>query len=86
MKFSNSAEQNGLSHYDSEGRLNLNLATSEELEKLPGIGPVIAQRVLEYRNAKGSFQSVEQLKEIQGIGDKKYLRIKDLLYVVKPEY
>lgn len=82
-KLSTPTPQNVPFHYDSEGRLNLNLATKEELEKLPGIGAVLAGRILEYRDNKGNFKTEEQLKEIKGIGDKKYLQIKDLIYVEK---
>lgn len=51
--------------------LNLNQATAEELMELPGIGPKLAQRILEYRAAAGSFESVEELMEVSGIGEKK---------------
>ncbi len=48
--------------------LNINLATAEELETLRGIGPVLAQRIIEYRETKGPFKTVEDITKVQGIG------------------
>lgn len=50
------------------GIINVNRATAKELDKLPGIGPVIASRIIEYRKVNGYFQSVDDLKKVQGIG------------------
>ena len=50
------------------GILNLNRASAKELEKLPGIGPVLASRIIEYRKINGNFQSVDELGKVQGIG------------------
>ena len=50
--------------------LNLNEATAEELMELPGIGPKLADRILDYRAVKGPFTSVEDLLEVSGIGEK----------------
>ena len=50
--------------------MNINTATSEELQTLSGIGPSMAQRIIEYHQANGSFQSVEDLTDVSGIGDK----------------
>jgi competence protein ComEA len=52
----------------SSGILNINRATAKELDKLPGIGPVIASRIIEYRKVNGNFQSIEDLRKVQGIG------------------
>jgi competence protein ComEA len=51
--------------------INLNTATSEQLEAIPGIGPVLAQRIIEYRQTHGRFQSVDELLEVRGIGAKR---------------
>jgi competence protein ComEA len=50
------------------GIININRATAKELDKLPGIGPVIASRIIEYRKTNGFFQSIDDLKKVQGIG------------------
>jgi competence protein ComEA len=50
------------------GIININRATAKELDKLPGIGPVIAGRIVEYRKVNGFFQSIDDLKKVQGIG------------------
>ena len=49
--------------------LNINTATAEQLDTLPGIGPVLAERIVAYREENGPFASVEELKQVNGIGD-----------------
>ncbi|MEU5690479.1 ComEA family DNA-binding protein [Actinosynnema sp. NPDC020468] len=61
--------------------LNLNTATKDQLDALPGIGPVTAQRIVERRQKRGPFTSVEQLGEIEGIGDTRLQRLGELLRV-----
>jgi competence protein ComEA len=63
------------------GKVNLNTATLEQLDGLPGVGPVLAQRILDWRQANGSFTSVDQLREVTGIGDAKYGDLKDQVTV-----
>jgi len=66
--------------------LNLNTATQEQLEGLPGIGKVTAQRILEYRQKSGGFKKIEELMNVKGIGEKSFLRLKPLITVpAKPE-
>ncbi len=67
---------------DSRMRIvNLNEASAEQLESLPGIGEVLARRIVEYRNLRGGFRSPEELKNVSGIGDKKYAQIRPLIEV-----
>ena len=61
---------------------NLNTATKEELVALPGIGPAKAQAILDYRNAHGAFKSIEELKDVKGIGAKRFEKLKSELTVV----
>jgi comEA protein len=59
--------------------VRLNNATREELESINGIGPVLAERILSYREEKGAFKSIEELNKVQGIGEKSIEKIKDQL-------
>jgi competence protein ComEA len=66
--------------------VNLNTASTSELEMLPGIGPKVAARIVEYRKAKGPFKKIEELMNVQGIGEKAFLRIRPQVTVgTKPE-
>ena len=51
------------------GKVDLNTATLDQLEALPGIGPVLAQRILDYRQQHGPFHAVQDLLNVSGIGD-----------------
>jgi competence protein ComEA len=61
--------------------INLNTATKEELVALPGIGPAKAQAILDHRKAHGPFKSVEELKDVKGIGAKRFEKLKGELTV-----
>jgi competence protein ComEA len=63
------------------GAVNLNTATLAELQTLPGIGAVLAQRILDYRTAHGEFRSVNELRQVDGIGDAKFAQLKDRVTV-----
>jgi competence protein ComEA len=63
------------------GRINLNTATQEELESLPGIGPVIAKRIVEYRETFGPYQSIDDLLSVEGVGPALMEKIRDLVEV-----
>jgi len=63
------------------GRVNINIATRAELETLPGIGPSIAQNILDYRDAHGPFASVEAIMDVSGIGEAKFGQLKELIIV-----
>jgi len=61
--------------------IKINSATVEDFNRLPGIGQGLAGRIVEYRNQNGNFVMIEDLKNVKGIGDKKYDAIKDYLAV-----
>ncbi|MET8359892.1 helix-hairpin-helix domain-containing protein [Micromonospora sp. NPDC005171] len=63
------------------GPLNLNTATLAQLDALPGVGPVLAQRILAHRDQHGGFKSVGDLRQVDGIGDARYEQLKDLVTV-----
>jgi comEA protein len=61
--------------------VNINTASSKELQKLPGIGPVLARRIMEYRTQHGEFKSIEELKKVKGIGHRTMVRLKSLIKI-----
>lgn len=65
----------------SSKKVNINTATQEELDTLPGIGPSIASKIIDYREQNGKFNSIEEIKEVSGIGDAKYEKIKDSITI-----
>ena len=58
-------------------KININTATQTELESISGIGPLTANKIINYRIKNGKFKSLEELKNIEGIGENKYEKIKD---------
>lgn len=62
-------------------KININTATKEELDTLPGIGESTANKIINYREENGKFKSIEEIKEVSGIGDSKYEQIKDLIEI-----
>jgi competence protein ComEA len=67
-------------------KVNINTAPVESLQALPGIGPSIAQRIVDYRTAHGPFEKVEDLTKVQGIGEKKLEAIKPFVEVKTPKH
>lgn len=63
------------------GAVDLNTATESQLDALPGVGPVTAARILEWRTTNGRFTRVEQLREIEGIGERRFEQLRDLVVV-----
>jgi competence protein ComEA len=65
----------------SKGRLDLNRATKQDLDALPGVGPKLAERIMKHRQSVGVFQSLDDLREVKGIGKKTFERIRPLVTV-----
>lgn len=66
---------------ENKGKIDINAATLADFDSIPGIGPVIAQRIIDYRTTNGTFKSVEDIKEVKGIGEKTFEKIKDYIEV-----
>ena len=62
-------------------KININKATQSELEELSGVGPSLASKIIEYRNNKGKFSSIEDIKNVSGIGENKYEAINDYICI-----
>ena len=62
-------------------KININTADKETLSQLSGVGPVIADRIIEYRDKNGAFKSVEEITEVKGIGPGILMKIKEYIVV-----
>ena len=61
----------------SSNLININTATKEDLDTLPGIGPATAQKIIDYRQEHGNFSSIEDIKNVKGIGEAKFSKMQD---------
>ena len=61
--------------------INLNTATAEQLATIPGVGPKMAERIIDYRQKSGGFKKVEDLMNVSGIGEKNFLKMRPLITV-----
>lgn len=66
---------------DTNNPININTASQAELESLPGIGPITAQKIIAHREANGPFTAIEDIQDVSGIGPKKFEAIQDLITV-----
>ena len=70
-------EAAGMTAAKADGLVHINVADEKALEALPGIGPVMAKRIVEYRQQNGPFSSLEDLKKVRGIGEVKFSRLRE---------
>lgn len=77
----NKKEENQIANYNKESKVNINTSTQTELETLPGIGTSTALKIIDYRKTKGKFKKIEDIKNVNGIGESKYEKIKDLIKI-----
>jgi competence protein ComEA len=63
------------------GKVNINTANAEQLSTLPGVGPKLAARIIEYRQKSGTFRSPQELLNVKGVGEKNFAKIEPLLTV-----
>lgn len=63
------------------GKVDLNAATADQLDTLPGVGEVMAKRIVQWRTDHGGFSKVEQLRDIDGIGESKYRKLREQVTV-----
>ncbi len=67
-------------------KIDINNADVEALKTLHGVGPVIARRIIEYRKTHGRFNTIEEIKNVKGIGEKKFKEIKEMITVKKTSH
>ena len=72
-------ENSNSSNNTKTSKININSATQTELETLPGIGPSTALKIINYRKEKGKFNKIEDIKNVNGIGESKFNKIKEFI-------
>ncbi|MGL5439176.1 MAG: helix-hairpin-helix domain-containing protein [Filifactoraceae bacterium] len=70
-------DSNGIKSKVDDGKININTASQNQLNELKGIGDVLSTRIIEYREKHNGFKSIDELRQVEGIGDKKFNDIKD---------
>ena len=73
----NDTNSNIPNNNSSSNLININTATKEDLDTLPGIGPATAQKIIDYRQEHGNFSSIEDIKNVKGIGEAKFSKMQD---------
>ena len=71
----------GSSGIDSTGKVNINTADSSQLQTLNGVGPATAQKIIDYRQSNGTFSNIEDIKNVSGIGDKTFEKLRDYITI-----
>ena len=73
--------QQNIAAHGSSDLVNINTADAERLATLKGIGPALAQRIIDYREQNGAFKSIDEIKNVRGIGEKKFAAIRDKITI-----
>ena len=81
IKDQETSEENSESSKNKTGLININTASKDELTELTGVGPKIAERIIEYRKTHGGFSSKEEILNVKGIGEKIFEKFKDYITV-----
>lgn len=77
----NESPYSAANSFNSSNKININIVNANALQSLPGIGPVLSEKIIACRNQNGSFETIDDIKEVSGIGEKKFEGIKDLICV-----